>query len=215
MLDTEGEEMNFEVARCRPQLTQDFFSYLNSQICERMWFCSGTMDGVEYCRFPMPAELLWALTVHVTAACCMSCTPKRQPKVSADLRAAAEERFAAVSKMDRLAELESLQEFLVAAVAALDETTAKAAAPAERVRKLLQAQDKKATLLEMAGELKVAHSAFARCMIACCCLAHVRRCAPGLLGSETSRSGRLGDMRQICSPRRCRHAEAQGVNHGA
>jgi len=38
MLDTEGEEMNFEVARCRPQLTQDFFSYLNSQICERMWF---------------------------------------------------------------------------------------------------------------------------------------------------------------------------------
>ena len=36
LLDTEGEEMNFEVARCRPKLTEDFFTYLGSQIGERL-----------------------------------------------------------------------------------------------------------------------------------------------------------------------------------
>lgn len=71
-------------------------------------------------------------------------------------RLAGEQRFAKVSNEDRLAELESLQEFLGPALAALDEVTAKAAAPAERVRRLLQAPDKRATLLEMAGGFEIA-----------------------------------------------------------
>lgn len=32
MLDTEGDEMTFEVARCRPLLTEEFFTYLKGQI---------------------------------------------------------------------------------------------------------------------------------------------------------------------------------------
>lgn len=32
LLDTEGDEMTFEVARCRPLLTEDFFTYLKDQI---------------------------------------------------------------------------------------------------------------------------------------------------------------------------------------
>lgn len=62
-----------------------------------------------------------------------------------------EQRFAKVPNQERLAELESLQEFLGPALAALDDVTAKAAAPAERARKLLQAPDKRAMLLDMAG----------------------------------------------------------------
>lgn len=53
--------------------------------------------------------------------------------------------------MERLEELEALLEFLGPAIKALDEVTAKAAEPAERLRKLLQSQDKRETLLEMAG----------------------------------------------------------------
>lgn len=56
-----------------------------------------------------------------------------------------------MSNDERVAELESLLEFLGPAITALDEVTAKAAEPAERLRKLLQAQDKRETLLEMAG----------------------------------------------------------------
>lgn len=32
LLDTEGDEMTFEVARCRPLLTEDFFDYLKGQV---------------------------------------------------------------------------------------------------------------------------------------------------------------------------------------
>ena len=31
-LDTEGEEMNFEVARCRPMITDDFMAHLSAAI---------------------------------------------------------------------------------------------------------------------------------------------------------------------------------------
>lgn len=99
LLDTESEEMTFEVARCRPLLTEEFTDYLRSQI--------------------------------------------------------GEQRFAKVSNQDRLAELESLQEFLGPAIAALDEVTTKAAAPAERMRRLLQAPDKREMLLEMAGNNEI------------------------------------------------------------
>ena len=34
-LETEGGEMEFEAARCRPMLTEDFFAYLKQQIGER------------------------------------------------------------------------------------------------------------------------------------------------------------------------------------
>jgi hypothetical protein len=34
LLDTESEEMTFEVARCRPLLTEEFTDYLRSQIGE-------------------------------------------------------------------------------------------------------------------------------------------------------------------------------------
>ena len=56
-----------------------------------------------------------------------------------------------MSNDERLEELQALEEFLKAAVPALDEVTAKAAAPAERLRRLLTAPDKRAELLEMAG----------------------------------------------------------------
>ena len=66
---------------------------------------------------------------------------------------AGEERFSSTVNAGRLAELERLQEFLQEAVAAVDATVAVQSAPAERLRRLLSAPDKKATLLQMAGEL--------------------------------------------------------------
>jgi hypothetical protein len=95
-LDTDAEDMEYEVARCRPLLTADFFATLTKQA------------GIERVS-PQPDE-------------------------------------------DRLAELDGLREFLEAAVKAVDNaTTALAAAPA-RLKKLLESKDKKATLLEMAGD---------------------------------------------------------------
>ena len=64
---------------------------------------------------------------------------------------AGEERFGKTPNQGRLAEMERLQEFLQAAVEAVDETVAAKSAPADRLRKLLSAPDKKATLLQMAG----------------------------------------------------------------
>ena len=54
--------------------------------------------------------------------------------------------------MDRVAELEMLQEYLKDAVTKLDSQIEGKVAPAERMRRLLTAKDKKATLLEMAGQ---------------------------------------------------------------
>lgn len=33
-LDTEAKEMHYEIARCRPLLSPDFFSHLQTKICE-------------------------------------------------------------------------------------------------------------------------------------------------------------------------------------
>lgn len=95
LLDTEGGEMSFEVARTRPMLTDDLFTYLKEQISA--------------------------------------------------------ERFAKTSNEQRLQELEALESFLTDAVKALDDVTAKAAAPADRLRKLLQSPDKRRALLDMAA----------------------------------------------------------------
>ena len=64
---------------------------------------------------------------------------------------AAEQRFASPLNENRLAELESLREFLKETVALLDSRTKQIAAPAERLKALLMSKDKKAMILEMAG----------------------------------------------------------------
>lgn len=65
---------------------------------------------------------------------------------------------------DRLAELETLRDFLKEATTALDATTTSIiTGPGERLKKLLGAQDKKAMLLEMAGASTV-------CSHICVCL---------------------------------------------
>lgn len=65
---------------------------------------------------------------------------------------AAEQRFASPPNETRLAELESLRDFLKETVVLIDSKTKEIAAPAERLRTLLMSKDKKATILEMAGE---------------------------------------------------------------
>ncbi len=52
-LDTEAPEMEFEVARCRPQLTPEFFAYLDRRI--------GARDPVAACL---------ARVLHTAAAGC-------------------------------------------------------------------------------------------------------------------------------------------------
>jgi hypothetical protein len=95
-LETEADEMEFEVARCRGQLDDKFFKELDLFISQEK-FAPG---------------------------------PEGE---------------------DRLAELEGLKLFLVSAVARLDAKTQKITAPAERLKKLLTAPDKKAAILEMAA----------------------------------------------------------------
>lgn len=94
-LDTEGPDMEFEVARCRPKLDKTFFGTLDKLV------------GVE--------------------------------------------RFSTVPDEDRLAELETLRDYLTEATEAIDNATKAVIAAPERVKKLLGAKDKKAMLLEMAG----------------------------------------------------------------
>lgn len=61
------------------------------------------------------------------------------------------ERFSNLPDEERLAELETLRDYLTEAVEAVDRAAASLAAPQERLKKLLEARDKKAMLLEMAG----------------------------------------------------------------
>ena len=65
---------------------------------------------------------------------------------------AGESRFSSSPEEGRIAELEGLQNFLKEGVAAIDSRTSALAAPTERLRKLLTAKDKKATINEMAGK---------------------------------------------------------------
>lgn len=101
-LDTEAPEMEFEIARCRPMVTPDFFAYLDKRI------------GLE--------------------------------------------RFSTVPDEERLSELETLRDYLKAAVEAVDTAAASLAAPQERLKKLLEAKDKKAVLLEMAAANEIDRS---------------------------------------------------------
>lgn len=64
-------------------------------------------------------------------------------------------RFAAVPNEDRLAELETLRDYLKEAVEAVDKAAQSVSAPADRLKKLLESKDKKAMLLEMAGENEI------------------------------------------------------------
>ncbi len=65
--------------------------------------------------------------------------------------AAGEERFKPSPNEDRVGELELLQQYLEGAAVKIDADVAQKVAPLERMRRLLTAPDKRATLLEMAG----------------------------------------------------------------
>lgn len=63
-----------------------------------------------------------------------------------------DEKFSPRSSDARVAELEGLQGMLEAGVARVDDSARQLSAPAERLRKLLTATDKKAALLAMAAD---------------------------------------------------------------
>ena len=88
--------MEFEIARCRPALTEAFFKYVDSAVGEL--------------------------------------------------------RFAKNPDQGKLAELEVLRDYLKAGVESFDSNVEAMKQPAASMRKLLTAPDKKATLLQMAGD---------------------------------------------------------------
>lgn len=63
----------------------------------------------------------------------------------------ATERLGSSPDEERIAELAMLQQYLEEALAALEAVTKTMTAPADRLRRLLTAQDKAAMLYEMAG----------------------------------------------------------------
>lgn len=71
---------------------------------------------------------------------------------------AGEERFKTVVSEDIVGELELLQQYLEQAVAKIDSAVQQSTAPKDRMKRLLTAKDKRATLLEMAGVLSSAWS---------------------------------------------------------
>ena len=95
LLNTEAEDMEYEVARCRPRLSADFFRELNGAL--------------------------------------------------------GRERFALKPDQDRIAELETLRQYLEEAVEAVDKAVTKTASAADRLKKLLTSPDKKQTILDMAA----------------------------------------------------------------
>ena len=96
LLSTTADEMDFELVRCRPHLTQAFFDHLRNAIRD--------------------------------------------------------EKFSPRSSEDRVAELEGLMVVAEAGAAKADAAVAQLTAPADRLRKLLSAPDKKAMILQMAAE---------------------------------------------------------------
>jgi len=79
--------------------------------------------------------------------------PQLTPAFFDDLRSAIrDEKFSPRSSADRLAELEGLMAVAEAGAAKADAAVAQLTAPADRLRKLLNAPDKKAMILEMAAE---------------------------------------------------------------
>jgi hypothetical protein len=104
-LSTEAADVEWEVARCKPRLTKDFFAVLD------------TLVGTE--------------------------------------------RFSPAPDEERLAELELLRTYLLEAGEAVERAAVQTAAPAERLKKLLAAPDKKACLLEMAAANEIDAGFFA------------------------------------------------------
>ncbi len=90
----QAEDMDFEVARCRPLLTPEFFKELNDLV--------------------------------------------------------GRERFAPKPDQERLAELETLRDYLEGMSKAVDQAVAATSSAKDKVKRLLEAQDKKACILEMA-----------------------------------------------------------------
>jgi len=80
------------------------------------------------------------------------CRPKLDKNFFATLdKLVGVERFSPAPDEDRLAELETLREYLTTVAEAVDKATEAVAAAPERLKKLLLSKDKKETLLEMAG----------------------------------------------------------------
>lgn len=99
LLNSTAEDMEYEVARCRPQLSVEFFRTLDSII--------------------------------------------------------GQERFGAKPDEEKLAELETLRQYLQEATAAVDAAVAQTASAADRMRKLLTSPDKKSMILEMASNNEI------------------------------------------------------------
>lgn len=107
-LDTEAQEIEFEIARCRPRLDNDFFAHLKTEI----------------------GSLRFAIN------------PSEQTK-------------------DRLVELEALEKALKEGTEAYDKVASNFISAKDRLAKILSAKDKKATILDMAGENQLDRSLLA------------------------------------------------------
>lgn len=118
-LNTDAEDMEFEVARCRPRLTPEFFRALDGMIGAARF---GTAAGA-----PGGAKL-----------------------VSAAAAAAEDEDARRAKSEERLAELELLRQYLEEAAEAVDKAVGATSTAVERMKKLLTAKDKRATIIEMA-----------------------------------------------------------------
>lgn len=98
-LNTPAEDMEWEMARCRPRINAAFFKQLDNLI--------------------------------------------------------GQERFAAKPDEERLAELETLRQYLEEGAEAVDKAVTATASAVARMKKLLSSQDKKATILAMAADNEI------------------------------------------------------------
>jgi len=121
-LDTVAEDMEYEVARCRPLCTPGFFRELDAMLGQARFGGGGGGGG---------GALLDASS-------------------AADLAAAAAAPGFGEPDADRVAELETLRTYLEAAVEAVDAAVRATATAADRMRALLEAKDKRAAILALA-----------------------------------------------------------------
>lgn len=84
--------------------------------------------------------------------CCSACSFR-----GAKMACAGDARFGAAPNEERSAELEGLRDFLEGVLKSLDSRAQELAAPADRMRKLLTASDKRAALHDMAGANLLPH----------------------------------------------------------
>ena len=174
LLSTNAEEMQFETMRCRPMLTPALFEHLGEQIgapatwpAAAPWYqytkCEGSpgspgspgsssLPGYKWPARVPAAGSSHALCIGASVWCTVQARIHRigRPRPPA-CAAAGSERFAARPDEARVAELLGLRDYLVQAVQDIDGRMQELTQPRERVMKLLQAQDKRAALLQMAG----------------------------------------------------------------